>query len=422
MPIVYNIDGHWFHSRSSSSKTELEHITRLVVESRNPKYGKLKWTESIPLAEDLANTIRIKTSTMRTKIRAFIRFGFLKDKTTCPLELSEMGLIWDSLKGYEDIKINATRDDIGQLIISTALALYSFDEHDYQLDPSKGFNPLTKLILSLDSDGKITRKSFVKIVGERNESYWLIDFIRSEMFTEKGNYIYHTGKFPLLVKSCKTISWPTNLEKEDWEEIHGNFLDHRNPLAEVIKEELSSILNNLRIDVVPSIPKVEKSVDKMEEILEKQDEKNIEIGDYSIPDAYSQTRVRVKQNAWSNIVRRNYSYRCCIPECDSEGDFLVESSHIKPYSLQDDETLPHRANPSNGLCFCPNCHKLFDKGYFSFTDDLRVIVSPQISKLKTQTALTVITKSKDKGIDPSPKKYFPEKEFLRFHRENVFRK
>jgi hypothetical protein len=359
---------------------------------------------------------------MRTKIRAFIRSGFLKDKTTCPIEWSELGLIWESLQGYKDGKIKAARDDIEQLIISSALALYSFNQHSYELDPSKGFNPLTKLILSLDSDGKISRKNFLKVVGSRNEGYWLIDFVRSGMFAEKGGYIYYTGKFPLLFKACKTVSWSAKLRKEEWQEIHDNLLDHRNPLSDVIKEELSNIINKLKEDVVPSFPKIEPSVDKMEEILEEQDEKNIEIGDYHIPDAFSQTRLRVKQNAWSNIVRRVYSFRCCVPECDSEGEFLVEASHIKPYKQQDDEKLPHRANPSNGLCFCPNCHKLFDKGYFTFSDDLRLVVSPVVAKLKKQKALAVIINSQDKKIEPQPSKYPPRKDFLNFHRENVFKK
>lgn len=426
MPIVYDIDGDWFHSRSSSSKEELERIILLVLESRDPKYKTLKWTENVPLAEQLAETINIATSTMRTKIRAFIRFGFLKDKSTCPIELSELGLIWDSLKGLEDSKAKTARDNIEQLILSSALSLYSFHKRGFQLDPSKGFNPLTKLISSLDSNGTITRKKFLDIVGERNESYWFTDFTRSGMFTQKDNFIYYTKKFPILFNSCKTVSWPKNLKKEDWEEIHDNFLDLRNPLSNAIKEELSTIFKTLRDEVIPTIPQVEKSVDEMEEILEKQDEKDIEIGDYNIPDAYSQTRRRYKQNAWSKIVRRIYSFQCCVPECDSEGEFLVEASHIKPYRLQDEKELPHRANPSNGLCFCPNCHKLFDKGYFSFSNDLKVLISPEASKMKEQNALIVILKSENKKISPTPSKYSPQKEFLelhrKIHREKLFRK
>lgn len=419
---VYDINGHWFHSRSSSSKGELEHIGLLVVESRNSKYARLKWSENVPLAEELASRIGIETSTMRTKIRAFIRFGFLKEKRECPLEWSSLGSIWEGLTGYTNPKIKAARDDIEQLIISAALALYSFDSEGYQTDPSRGFNPLTTLILNLDSKGKISREDFAKLVGQRNETYWRIDFLRSGMFAQKDSYIFYTGKFPLLFESCKKVSWPKNLRKDDWEEIHQDFLNPRNPLSEAIKEELYNILNRLRDDVARLVPKVEQSIDKMEGILQQRDEKDIEIGNYSIPDTFSKARVRAKQNAWSNIVRRIYFFKCCVPGCDSEGEFLVESSHIKPYSQKDDEALPHRANPANGLCFCPNCHKLFDKGYFSFTDDFKAIVSPKIGKFKKQNALDVILNSNGKKIDPLPQKYHPRKEFLKYHRENVFKK
>jgi hypothetical protein len=422
MPIVHDIDGEWFHSRSSSSRHELENIFRLVIESRKPKYINLNWTESVILAVQLAGTINIADSTMRTKIRAWIRFGFLKDKLECPLEWSEVGLIWEALSGYKEVKIKAPRDDIEQLIIASAIALYSFDEHGYQIDPSKGFNPSSKLISELDSESKISETRFEDLVGLRNKTYWSKDFFRSGLFTQTGSYIYYSGKFPYLFEACKQVSWPTNLATKDWKEIHGNSLDSRNPLAGAIKEELANILENLRVDVVPAVPKVEKSVDKMEGVLQKQDEKDIEIGDYSIPDAYSKTRVRFKQNAWSNMIRKMYSHKCCVPECDSEGGFLVESSHIKPYRLQDDKNLPHRANPSNGLCFCPNCHKLFDKGYFSFTDDLKILVSSKVNDLKTQHSLNVILKSIDEKIDPMPNKYLPEKEFLKYHRDKILRK
>jgi hypothetical protein len=304
MPIVYNIDGHWFHSRSSSTKSELEHISRLVIESQNPKYGKLKWSENVPLAEELASTIGIKTSTMRTKIRAFIRFGFLKEKRECPLEWLSLGLIWESLTGYTDPKIKTARNDVEQLIISAALELYSFDAEGYQINPSEGFNPLTTLILNLDSEGKISRKDFARLVGSRNETYWLIDLLRSGMFTQKNSHIFYTGKFPILFESCKKVSWPKSLKRTDWEKIHEDFLDPRNPLSEAIKEELFRLLNHLREDVLRSVPKVERSIDKMEEILQKQDEKDIEIGNYSIPDTFSKARVRAKQNAWSNIVKK----------------------------------------------------------------------------------------------------------------------
>mgnify|MGYP001122715083 CR=1 FL=1 len=422
MPIDYDIKGNWFHSRSSSRKGELDHIYNIVFESRNPAYRKLKWTENVPLAYKLAKTINIEPSTMRTKIRAFIRFGFLKDKSKCPIEMSELGLIWESLKGFKDSKTKTAMDDIEKLILSSSLSLYSFDKNGYQIDSSKGFSPLTELILSLNSKDKITRKAFLTIVGETNESYWRTDLIRSGMFAQDNNCLYYTGKFPHLFKSCKTVSWPTTLNKEEWEKIHSNLLDSKNPLSEDIKKELLSILANLRINVVSSIPKVEKSIEVIEGILEEQDEKDIEIGNYAIPDTYSQTRQRVKQNSWSKIVRSGYSFKCCVPECDSEGEFLVEASHIKPYRKQDDKKLPHRANPSNGLCLCPNCHKFFDKGFFSLSNDLKMLISSETSKLPKQSALHVIIISKNKNINPLPKKYSPKKEFLEIHRSEIFRK
>lgn len=96
MPEVPYGEGNWFHSRSSSSRGERDTIIKLVQASKKSCYSSLRWSgdRTNPLAIQFANEISVEASTTQTKIRAFIRFGFIKDGHSCPLELTSLGKIW----------------------------------------------------------------------------------------------------------------------------------------------------------------------------------------------------------------------------------------------------------------------------------------------------------------------------------------
>lgn len=59
-------------------------------------------------------------------------------------------------------------------------------------------------------------------------------------------------------------------------------------------------------------------------------------------------------------------------------DRLLIASHIKPWRSS---SVFEKTDPYNGLILTPTFDHLFDKGYMSFTDDKRVIMSPFISKM-----------------------------------------
>lgn len=88
------------------------------------------------------------------------------------------------------------------------------------------------------------------------------------------------------------------------------------------------------------------------------------------------------------------------------------ASHIKPWrSSTDDEKL----DGNNGLLLSPHIDHLFDRGYISFTDDGAMLVSSNLSSdiLKTW------------AIDPTDGCGGLNKEqsgFMKFHRDNIFKK
>jgi predicted restriction endonuclease len=81
-----------------------------------------------------------------------------------------------------------------------------------------------------------------------------------------------------------------------------------------------------------------------------------------------------------------------VPNCDAEGKLFVESSHIKPDNLAEEGT-PHRSHILNGICFCRHCHITFDKGYFTLSDDYRIVTSPKFNEIVDQHLKNVIVLS-----------------------------
>lgn len=92
---------------------------------------------------------------------------------------------------------------------------------------------------------------------------------------------------------------------------------------------------------------------------------------------------------------------------------LLIASHIKPWRLSDNN---ERLNPKNGFLLTPTYDGLFDKGFISFTNDKRIIISPKIST-ENKNRLNLI----DGAIYPKLPLTGRE-DFLDFHRTKIFLK
>ena len=95
-----SINGDWFHSRSSSNLEELLTVRTLVLESQKAEYIGFGWSGGRSGNQKMykfAAAADIQPSTMQTKIRAMIRYGFIKNGTQCPLVWTRMGSLWNDL-------------------------------------------------------------------------------------------------------------------------------------------------------------------------------------------------------------------------------------------------------------------------------------------------------------------------------------
>ena len=94
-------------------------------------------------------------------------------------------------------------------------------------------------------------------------------------------------------------------------------------------------------------------------------------------------------------------------------DRLLIASHIKPWSKSEDN---EKTDPKNGFMLTPTFDLLFDRGFISFTDDKKLLLSPFLSKN---------TYSKLKIKENQIIEFLPidgRKIYLDYHRNNIFKK
>jgi len=93
-------------------------------------------------------------------------------------------------------------------------------------------------------------------------------------------------------------------------------------------------------------------------------------------------------------------------------DRLLIASHIKPWVASADI---EKTDPKNGFMFTPTYDFLFDRGFITFTDDKRMLVSPWLSKM-TCSKLNI---SDDRRYNLLPTE--GREVFLDYHRKNIFK-
>ena len=87
---------------------------------------------------------------------------------------------------------------------------------------------------------------------------------------------------------------------------------------------------------------------------------------------------------------------------------ILIASHIKPWSKSSNE---ERLDVFNGLLLTPNLDKLFDKGYISFQDNGKILISESLKHFE----LLGITTDMKVSIKDEHKKY------LDYHRSDIFK-
>ncbi|CAI1748667.1 HNH endonuclease [Serratia entomophila] len=135
--------------------------------------------------------------------------------------------------------------------------------------------------------------------------------------------------------------------------------------------------------------------------------------DFSGSERISTARTRVDQNLFRKNVLEVYEYRCCVTGLEEPA--LLVASHILPWS----HSIEQRLNPSNGLCLSSLHDKAFDRGLITFNEDLELVLSLQLKKLKSGVYMDNFEKYEGKKLR-SPLSYPPDRNYIAYHRERIF--
>ena len=92
---------------------------------------------------------------------------------------------------------------------------------------------------------------------------------------------------------------------------------------------------------------------------------------------------------------------------------LLIASHIKPWAVSETN---EKTDPNNGLVLSPLYDKLFDRGFITFNDDKRVIISNWLSR-QVKERIGIRDNQFFQFLPLNPYRC----EYLQFHRESVFK-
>jgi hypothetical protein len=139
-----------------------------------------------------------------------------------------------------------------------------------------------------------------------------------------------------------------------------------------------------------------------------------EFADYAIENRILEIKARQKQSLFRKRVLENFQNQCCLSTVKEEN--LLIASHIIPWA----DRIETRLDPSNGLCLSYIYDKLFDDGYFSFNDHLKVIVADQASILSGEIQNILV--SIENNSIREPHNYPISLDYIKYHRQKKMRR
>lgn len=197
-----------------------------------------------------------------------------------------------------------------------------------------------------------------------------------------GSISYKLANFSSLDPTLdrKGAANVSKLDKEVWAEFYDNW--------EARLSESESKLAELKgaPDILEELPELEITEGKTREAI---------------------VQTRVNQGLFRKIILSSYDEKCCITGIDNAE--LLIASHIVPWSRD----TKNRLNPMNGVCLNALHDRAFDKGLITINEDYRVVVSKKVRH-------ELLLKYNNAQIS-LPSRFRPDQNFLKFHRNEIFR-
>lgn len=142
-----------------------------------------------------------------------------------------------------------------------------------------------------------------------------------------------------------------------------------------------------------------------------QDMKEFEINNKELSETVREAIVqsRIGQGVFRDNLKK-YWKKCAVTGCKLV--VTLKASHIKPWRDSDNK---ERLDVYNGLLLIPNLDTAFDKGYISFDNEGKIIISASL-KEDDKNKLGINSEMKISRLEKNHIKY------LDYHRQNIFDK
>lgn len=206
----------------------------------------------------------------------------------------------------------------------------------------------------------------------------------------------------LRTKGIKGLSRTSRADRAIWDEFNQSW-EKLSIESELATERLQASAQMKPLEKVRAKRSGEIDSSKLQDVLAGPSE------------AARQVKLRLHQRFFRDAVLASYGSSCCV--CSNPIPQLLTAGHIIPWSEREDL----RANPRNGLCLCSLHHVAFDCGLWTVDDSFQISLSPQIDAYLPNKTLESNFVLYSKAKIHMPDKFWPEQEFLAYHRMNLFR-
>ena len=194
---------------------------------------------------------------------------------------------------------------------------------------------------------------------------------------------------------------------------NGNQTFYLYDLSEVLAHGLANLMERWIVDLVKGhaildLPQVEASLSNIKE-WEDKIEKSIEL-DRKIPETERETLVKARRGQGKfRTDLLSIEYACRVTGVDNPTHLVA--SHTKPWR---DCTNDERLDPENGFMLTPTIDHLFDRGFISFENNGKLI----ISRVAQEESMKKIGLTYDNAVNVGN---FTEgqKHYLDWHRDSI---
>jgi putative restriction endonuclease len=136
---------------------------------------------------------------------------------------------------------------------------------------------------------------------------------------------------------------------------------------------------------------------------------------YNTEDLKDEEQVFVRNAAFRKIIISLYQQRCAfcgLRIIDQDSQNIVDGAHIKPFSEFRDDRF------DNGLALCKNHHWAFDRGWFSISDEYRILIPrDRFTEEPPQDTRPMQDFDQEPIFLPTQEAHYPRQEALDWHRQ-----